>query len=187
VDANHCVPVIGDKTFGEPCERFEDNDDCDKGLFCMTKTSGGTGEGVCFEFCVPNDPNSCQLGGECQANNDGVLPLCETDCDPLEQDCSPGMGCYGAFETFICTPPTHEDGKGNDGDECHAIQSCMPGLTCASDHATADCTHDRCCTPFCAITGPETQCPEPTEECVAWFEEGQAPVGLEDVGYCGLP
>jgi hypothetical protein len=187
VDANKCVPIIGDREAGETCERFEENDDCDKGFFCMTKTSGSTGEGVCFEFCVPNDPSSCEFGGECMSFNDGVLPLCELECDPLLPDCPQDWGCYAAFDTFVCAIPGHEDGKGNDGDECYPFQSCVPGLVCVTGDATAGCATDTCCTPFCDLNGPDSQCPEPTEECVSWWEGGAAPEGYEHVGACMIP
>jgi hypothetical protein len=187
VDANKCVPIIGDKTFGELCDRTEENDDCDKGLFCMAKSSGSTGQGVCLEFCVPNDPGSCESGGECRPLNDGVLPLCETRCDPLQQDCPPQTGCYAGFDILVCAVPAHEDGKGNDGDECYAVQDCVPGLICVNAESTAGCAADACCTPFCDLTGPDTQCTDPAEECVSWFEEGEAPPGFDHVGACLIP
>jgi len=187
VDANKCVPIIGNKTFGEICERTEENDDCDKGFFCMAKTSGSTGQGVCLEFCVPNAPDQCQFGGACMPFNDGVLPICETECDPLLQDCPEEWGCYAAFDIFVCATPGHEDGEGFDGDECYAIQSCVPGFECVVGDATAGCTGEACCTPFCDVNGDASQCPEPTEECVPWFEPGQEPPGLDNVGTCQIP
>ena len=54
VDANKCVPVIGENQLGDPCERGADNDDCAVGLFCMTKTSGDTvaPTNTCSEICM---------------------------------------------------------------------------------------------------------------------------------------
>jgi hypothetical protein len=187
VDANKCVPIIGDKGFGETCERTQENDDCAKGFFCMPETSGGTGAGVCLEFCVPYAPEQCVFGGVCVPFNDGVLPLCETECDPLLQDCPQGWGCYPAYDKFICAKPAPVDGTGSDGADCFEFQSCLPGLVCVVDDSTAGCTSNACCTPFCDVTGPATQCSEPTEECVPWFEPGQAPEGYEDVGACVIP
>ena len=148
VDANHCVPTMGDKTFGENCTRVEGNDDCAPGLFCMTKTSGSTGDGICLEYCVVDDPDSCENGGSCLAFNDGALPLCEQECDPLLQDCQGNQGCYPAFDRFICAVPFLDQG-GSDGDPCQTIQSCKPGLACVNADALDGCAGNACCTPSC--------------------------------------
>jgi hypothetical protein len=185
VDANKCVPIIGNQQFGDPCIRMDDNDNCDKGLFCMTTTSAAEGDGFCLELCTVGEP--CDNGGQCLAFNDGVLPLCQVSCDPLLQDC-PGMqNCYAAFNDFICANPGFEAGLGNDGDPCQAIQSCREGLVCAG--ATADCDDPggSCCTPFCDVSGPAGQCSNPMEQCVAWFAPGEGPPGSEDVGACTVP
>ena len=184
VDANHCVPMMGMKQFGEPCTRVDGNDDCDKGLFCMTKTSGSTGEGICLEYCVVDDPNSCVNGGTCLAFNDGALPLCQQECDPLLQDCQGGQGCYPAFDSFVCAVPNLDQG-GADGDPCYTIQSCQKGLACVSADVLSDCQDTACCTPFCDLNAPDP-CTMP-EQCVAWFDMGMAPPGLEDVGACLVP
>jgi hypothetical protein len=186
VDRNECVPIIGNKMVGETCERTEVNDDCAKGLFCARSPSGSTGDGVCLEFCVPNLPGDCEFGGVCVPLNDGVMPLCLAECDPLLQDCPLPMGCYPAGDKFVCAMPEPMDGAGSDGDLCDRLQGCLPGLVCVGN-ATAGCPVDACCTSLCDVTGPDTQCPEPTEECVPWFEPGQAPEGLEDVGACMFP
>ncbi len=181
VDATKCVPVIGDDLWGEPCERFEDNDTCAAGFFCMTDVSGNTGMGSCLEYCSPGVP--CEFGGECFAFNDGVLPVCEVTCDPLLQDCPMGQGCYAAFDNFVCALPGAPDGLGNDGDTCNTIQSCNPGLICRG--GTAGCPMDgACCTPVCEVGGPDV-CMDPAEDCVQALED--PPPGLEIVGYCGVP
>lgn len=192
VDANKCVPIIGDGKYGDPCTRTEDNDDCDKGLFCMTKTTGGTGSGVCLEMCRPGDPDTCTMsGGECISSGDGVLPLCGQRCDPLLQDCPERFGCYAMYEWFVCWPPGHDAGEGRDGDDCYTLQSCMPGLVCVSSDVLADCTaSDACCTSFCDSsqgTVANPACTHPDEECVPWYEAGMTPSGYEDVGACLVP
>jgi hypothetical protein len=78
-------------------------------------------------------------------------------------------------------------GDADDGDDCDVFWYCRAGLVCVPEALTAGCETGQCCTPLCDITGPPGQCPEPSEECVPWFEAGQAPDGLENVGYCGLP
>ncbi len=189
VDALKCVPDMGDKQFGEKCNRTEDNDDCDVGLFCMTKTSGSTGEGICLPLCSIEDPGTCPQG-ECIAFNDGFLPLCEVACDPLTQDCiGDGVGCYAvlANDKFICASSGYEDGKGNDGDDCYTIQSCKPGLVCIDGAVQEGCVTERCCTPVCDVSMGGVECMSPMEECVSPWAQGEAPPEYQDVGLCTIP
>jgi hypothetical protein len=182
VDATKCVPILGDDLWGEPCERFADNDTCALGFFCMTDVSGNTGMGTCLEYCSPGIP--CVFGGQCFPFNDGVLPVCEVLCDPILQDCPEGQGCYAAFDNFVCAMPGAPEGQGNDGDPCFTIQSCNPGLLCRL--GTAGCPTDgACCTPVCELSGPAEQCADPAEDCVPALAD--PPPGLQDVGYCGVP
>ncbi|MCX4245871.1 hypothetical protein [Paraliomyxa miuraensis] len=182
VDATKCVPIIGDDLWGEACERFEDNDTCAPGYFCMTDVSGHTGMGTCLEYCSVEVP--CENGGECFPFNDGVLPVCEVLCDPILQDCPAGQGCYAAFDNFVCAMPGAPAGQGGDGDPCYTIQSCDPGLICRG--GTAGCPMDgACCTPVCELSGPPDQCTDPAEDCVPALDD--PPPGLQDVGYCGVP
>jgi hypothetical protein len=191
VDTNICVPIIGDVQYGQACTRTEMNDDCANTLFCMpSPSSGSTGPGVCLQFCDVSDPGSCGSAGlptaQCISFNDGVLPVCQDDCDPIMQNCGSGLGCYGAgLQGFSCSPPGAPPG-GDDGDDCFTIQSCLPGLMCASATVQNGCTSSQCCTPFCDLnTG--TGCLDPFEECVPYFEPGTQIPGYENVGHCGLP
>lgn len=181
VDANKCVPLMGDNTFGEECTRMADNDDCAAGFFCMTDVSGHEGPGFCLEFCTINQP--CEFGGECFAFNDGALPLCEEHCDPILQDCSPGQGCYQAFEAFVCAAPGPPEGGGNDGDTCATIQGCNPGLICQT--GTEGCVAESgCCTPVCDLTEPDP-CTSPGEDCIPVLTD--PPPMWQDVGACNVP
>jgi hypothetical protein len=142
--------------------------------------------GICKKFCDANDMNSCS-GGLCVPWNDGINPTCEYYCDPLAQDCAGNnVGCYPAFDSFVCHTTGFDDGKGQDGDDCYTIQSCIPGLVCVAGDVQTGCASDRCCTPICNVmdVGP---CSDPMEECVPWYEPGMAPPGLEDVGICAIP
>ncbi|MBK8264178.1 MAG: hypothetical protein IPK80_22920 [Nannocystis sp.] len=189
VDALKCVPTIDDKQYGEKCTRTEDNDDCDVGLFCMTKASGSTGEGVCLKLCTVMEPGTCPEG-ECIAFNDGFLPLCEIACDPLVQDCvGDGFGCYAVLsnDKFICAQSGFDDGEGNDGDDCYTIQSCKPGLVCLSGSVQEGCFGERCCTPVCDLTGDGTECIAPSEQCISPWAEGEAPPQYQEVGLCLIP
>ena len=181
VDATRCVPADGDDGWDEPCERTDDNDTCAPGLFCMTGVSGGTGPGICLEYCSPD--TACQFGGECFPFNDGVLPICQPTCDPLTQDCPDEQGCYSAFDGFLCATPGAADGEGDDGSPCATVQSCLPGLVCRPD--TAGCADaGACCTPWCALDGEGPPCSNP-EECLPALDD--PPPDRINVGYCGLP
>lgn len=186
VDANKCVPIVGDRQFGQPCIRTEENDDCARGLFCMGRTSGDTGQGICFDFCSIGDPDACQEnGGECTAFNGGTLPLCESSCNPLLQDCESPFSCYAASGEFLCAPP----GGAFEGEPCETIQHCQPGLVCASGTNLSNCNAASCCTSICDLAEGTTDnplCTAPTEQCVPWYQPGMAPQGQEDVGTCGL-
>lgn len=193
VDANRCVPIIGDRGLGERCVRTEDNDDCARGLFCMTATSGDTGDGVCLPYCDAYDPDSCAHAGlpgaVCAVFGDATLPLCAGGCDPLAQDCAPPYGCYAfAWGGFMCASPSHAKTMGNDGDACGAVQSCRPGLTCAPAQAQEGCEADACCTPLCECDPEQPEgvesvgCTGP-EVCQCFFG-GYAPPGYETFGVC---
>jgi hypothetical protein len=199
VDDDKCVPIIGDKKYGDACTRGVDNDDCATGLFCMTRTSGDTGDGVCMAFCdinLPNPNDSCDtrgaIDGQCVPFCDGTLPLCYVPCDPLAQDCIGPQGCYGGGQSFVCTFSGHAEDEGNDNDDCYTVQSCKPGLMCAAGHGQEGCESDACCTPFCecdpdqpeGIDSPE--CPTEGEQCVCYFTE-DAPPDYAHVGLCYLP
>jgi hypothetical protein len=204
VDADKCVEIIGDRQLGDLCQRMPENDDCDKGLFCMTKTSGDSGEGVCLAFCDINNPASCTdtglpngicVDGFEALAQEGILPLCLEACDPLAQDCTVPQGCYAAGAAdFVCNLPGYDDGKGNDDDDCYTIQSCKPGLLCANGMGQEGCQSDACCTPFCTCDpnlpsgdgDVGDQCDGNGEECLCYFTE-MAPPEYETVGSCALP
>jgi hypothetical protein len=189
VDANKCVPVTGNAQLGDPCVRTEDNDDCAAGLFCMTVTSGSTGDGVCLAFCNVATQDCADDGlpdANCIAFNDGTLPLCQDSCDPITQDCDGELGCYGVgAQGFVCSVPGYEPGLGSDGDMCYTIQSCKPGLGCTSADVLSDCDASRCCSPYCDLSDVDP-CIAP-EECVPYYEPGTAPPGYENVGVCAVP
>ncbi len=187
VDANHCVPITGNKQFGEVCTRVDGDDDCAAGFFCMTKTSGSVGDGVCGQYCVVDDNTTCDTGGECLTFNDGALPICQTECDPLIQDCPSPQGCFAASDKFVCANPNLDQG-GTQGDPCHTIQSCQPGNVCTSADFVDGCSDTACCSPWCDLTDASTHAAcQGAEECTAWYADGEAPPGHEDVGACSIP
>ena len=147
--------------------------------------------GLCLQFCEQTNPTSCANSGlpnaECLSLNDGVLPLCQEPCDPLAQDCGTGWGCYGVgTQGFSCAIPGYDDALGNDADECYTIQSCKPGLICSEGTTVANCDAARCCTQFCDLGQGNSECTDPGEECVPYFD-GAAPPGYANVGTCSIP
>jgi hypothetical protein len=187
VDSTQCVPIIGHKTAGEECTRTETNDDCEAGYFCTTQTSGSTGTGFCEQLCVLGDPASC-TEGTCISYNDGVLPLCRVECDPLLQDCPQnGFGCYPGGDAFVCGKPAADVGMGLVGDGCYTARSCQPGLACLDAASLANCADTRCCSYFCDVTDGNFMCGDPAEQCVEWFTMGNAPPEYMNVGACSVP
>ena len=190
VDANMCMPIIGTKGLGEFCTREGDNDDCDRGLVCLSidGCTGQDGAGICAAFCDADD--SCDgtaiEDGECFAWGDSVLILCGGECDPLASWCGDGYGCYQGWPARFMCIETMLTGSGDDGAPCDRVQGCLPGLLCQPAVTLADCGGDHCCTPVCDLMGDGSECTTPMESCRPYFD-GNAPPGLEQVGGCGVP
>lgn len=182
VDATKCMPETGEAVAGESCTREADNDDCAAGFFCMTDVSGHTGMGFCLEYC-DTDVGVCEYGGDCFGFNDGALPVCQVTCDPIVQDCSPGLGCFAAFDNFVCAQPGYPEGGGGDGDPCATIQGCQPGLVCSA--VTEDCQATSCCSPICDLNEGNAECTNPAEMCIQALDN--PPPSLQNVGVCGVP
>jgi hypothetical protein len=168
-------------------------DNCDVGNMCWN-VDPSTKEGVCIGFCQGSAANPvCEdPATECTIMNDGVLILCLRPCDPLLSGCGPTEGCYAepGRSAFFCAPDA-SDASGAHGDACEAPESCDPGLACADPEAVVGCMDSGCCTQLCDLTSelPDAPCSGASdgETCVAYFADGEAPVGLEHVGICVLP
>ncbi|MBK6916543.1 MAG: ribulose phosphate epimerase [Deltaproteobacteria bacterium] len=162
-------------------------DDCALGSMCWNTNEEGLG--TCVAFCggteaapVCDDPQS-----SCVIANDGVLTLCLPLCDPLVQDCGPEEACYPVNDGFACAPEESGETGGN-GDPCEFLNVCDPGLFCANASAMPDCQDSTgCCTNFCDLNEGNTGCSGAGVECVAWYDVGQAPPGLEQLGACLIP
>jgi hypothetical protein len=115
-------------------------------------------------------------------SNEGSIALCLEICDPLAQDCDPGLGCYWANNEFYCLETTQDILL---GEPCETIDSCLPGLACLPAEVLPDCMGSDCCASFCSVAVPE--CPQPGTECADFFEMGMAPPGYEDIGVCVIP
>lgn len=174
-DAPKCVPLFGDLEPGEPCTydgRVEATDDCDETSMCY--------DGTCQRYCTGTaDDPMCPVGLGCASERHGdPFALCLPLCDPLLQDCSPGS-CYWRNEQFLCNP----SGEVGVGEPCGFVNDCAGGSACIDAELIPDCLGAACCSPLCKLDEPYCES-LPGSECVAWFEPGQAPAGLELVGVC---
>lgn len=197
-NATHCVPVVDDPAHpGEPCAMTESVasgiDDCAAGSFCWF-IDHETLEGVCIESCAGSaDAWTCPESQHCDISNDGTLLLCLQTCDPLVPSCPNGQICFNSIDgsTFICdTPNAAVMGMpGMYGAPCDYVNACAYGLFCAYPEEVPGCDNDYgCCSEFCD-TGAENTCSgkDGGQQCVGWFDQGEAAPGLEHVGYCTIP
>ncbi len=95
------------------------------------------------------------------------------------------MLCVANQGSFSCAVDASGD-AGAYGDPCEFLNVCDPGLACLNPENLPDCDMQNagCCTPFCDLGNPS--CPDQALNCTAWFEEGQAPNGFENLGICVL-
>lgn len=159
-------------------------DTCDIGAMCWD-VDEDTEEGTCVPMCIGSQENPICADPDtsCAIANGGLIILCLPTCDPLLQDCDGDQGCYPVNDSFNCVPT----GTDEEGDTCEFINGCGLGLACLStDDYGLGCLGVGCCSSFCDTDQP-SDCPEPTHECVAWYEEGMAPPGYDNVGVCSVP
>ncbi len=167
-------------------------DSCDLDMMCYY-VDPDTNLGQCIEFCQGAEANPlCDPGFVCSIANNGVLTLCRPECDPLLQDCVGSAACLPAAGSQLFTCIIDASGKGGAaGDPCEFINSCDPGLFCAGADAVPGCQQSTgCCSEFCDLTlsDPSAACSlGGGQECVPWYEEGQAPPGNEGIGSCAVP
>ncbi|MEM9453863.1 MAG: ribulose phosphate epimerase [Myxococcota bacterium] len=190
-NATRCVPIAQDPGApGEPC-MVESNglhgiDDCELGAVCWYVNSE-TLEGTCLALCTgdPSNPHCEDPNSTCHITSDGPI-FCIPRCHPVAQDCSEGFACYPRLDEFTCAPDASGD-MGAAGDPCEFINVCDPGTFCASADSVPDCPGALgCCSPFCELGDPMPPC-LPGQVCTPYYEEGSAPRGLEQIGYCALP
>ena len=183
-DDYKCVAIMGDATASDPCiydGPAEASDTCGPGLQCWTPV---TGDDVCFDLCSGSaDDPVCPASTRCVIEQDFV-PVCFPVCHALLQDCGIGEACWWLpdKEIFSCVFTTQDIPL---GEPCGFVNDCAGGLTCTDAMLMPNCNGSACCAAFCDLSFPA--CPQMGTECTSFFEEGMAPAGWEDVGYCILP
>lgn len=187
----HCVPI--DDSAGQPGDECTAQggggsgiDSC--GIDSMCWNVDEEGNGTCVAFCLGSEENpSCaDTESTCVIANDGVLNVCLPICDPLIQDCGDGQACYPIGDAFACGPDVSGE-LGLFGDACEAINVCDAGMFCAAPQLVPGCEGAGCCTSFCDLEEVGAACPGAGQECVGWFDEGQAPPGADMLGACIIP
>jgi hypothetical protein len=187
LNANKCVPVLGEGHVGDPCisdGAVEATDDCDAKSVCHDLMEvDGQLVGECAAFCTGNaDEPTCDPGTACLIQGDGSVTLCIDTCDPLAQNCDPGFGCYWSTVDFVCLFTTQDIPT---GEACGYVNDCASGNYCADGSEVPGCEAPACCTSYCDLSQPT--CMLPGSECVAFFDEGMAPAGHENLGICLIP
>ena len=171
LDAQKCVPVLGNGQPGDPCISsgiVEATDDCGQNSYCWA--AGDTG--ICVEMCQGTlDAPTCSMG-ECSVEDD-FLALCLPTCDPVLQDCVQGLGCHWFNEHFTCTP-TADVAL---GEACDTVDDCAAGLTCLNADMLPNCGGVGCCASYCEVDAAQP-CPQMGTECVSF--QG-------NLGVCALP
>lgn len=189
-DNSGCFPADPEPVaLGEPCVHedftWSGRDNCPVGAMCEDFDRDGVG--VCREFCHNSMPDECTEPDavpwvgcqECGC-------VCQVSCDPRDDGCGEGNGCYLRYNLGICGPTVPEPGQ--QGDPCEFENGCAPGLACIGADSAPDCDPklgSGCCTPYCDVSDPV--CPEGSQCEQLWAPgEAAAPI-LEDLGYCILP
>jgi hypothetical protein len=157
---------------------------CDAGLVCLSD--------VCVDPSAESSSEESTTQTETTDTETTDTETTDTDstetgeelvpCDPLLQDCPQGELCAWSGDIFGCLDSTRQIPS---GEPCDAVNDCAAGNFCADAAALPACNGAACCAPFCDLTDPI--CSIAGTECVAFFEEGMAPPGHEDVGVCILP
>ncbi|MEM7158239.1 MAG: ribulose phosphate epimerase [Myxococcota bacterium] len=167
--------------------------DCDLGSMCWD-VDAEIRQGTCVAMCTgdPQSPTCDDPDTSCTIVNDGVLTLCLYDCDPLIQDCATGQACYPVNGSFTCAPDASGPELGTYGDPCGAINACDVGLFCALPESVPGCDGSGgCCSDFCDLEAndPLDDCSGAAggQECLPWFDEGEAPPGAQAYGACAIP
>ncbi len=179
------------KQQGEPCSSVggagSGDDDCGRGLLCWIDDVQGE-MGTCTPFCTGDwGAPICPDGLQCAGFLSLGIGVCLKGCDPLAQDCPGDDLCLPQGEDYGWGCMLDASGEaGAYGDPCDAPNTCDRGLLCLGPELFLECGAEGCCSPFCDLDSPNT-CPGASQTCVAWYDEGDAVKGYENVGFCAVP
>ena len=184
-NANKCVPA-GDRPPGLGCtvegSATSGLDTCQAGAMCWD-VDPDTLAGVCVAQCQgsPQSP-ACNIGSACYTTNLGSINLCIATCDPLEAKCDGVCVFDGSEDQFICLPDA--SGRAMLHDACEFSNGCPPGSACANAALSTLCAveTDTCCLAYCDLTVADVCGAD--QECLPFFDRGEAPPDLENVGLC---
>lgn len=196
-DSNVCRPVDGDKTEGDDCmgAGVDGFDDCGPGLMCWD-ADADTGLGTCISFCQgsPQMPSCPTAGQLCAQANNGTLPICLDECDPLSPSCpdpddlcipnpgEPGFVCVLDASGGMAPYGTPCNGPNEDDNSCNQGTICIPSEQVPSP----DCTSSPgCCSNICDLSAGNGQCQGQGQECLPFYT--MTVPGYEDVGICAIP
>lgn len=194
-DAARCLDVVEEPAQdGEPCmvmgDEWSGRDDCDVGLVCY-ELDPETDTGVCRALCDPGGAACSDPSTTCVSWFDGGLPICSPTCDPLLQDCGPGMACVGdpdivcdAGACGISRPPN--TGVALQGEPCDWPTDCELGLQCTDGAVVPGCVDARCCTEICDAADPASCDAVPGTSCVP-VDSASCPPAIYDAGVCITP
>ena len=168
-------------SFGQsPSDGF---DDCERHALCRgfpeaRCVSMAFGQG--FGFSCPSPDERVWVDAS------GMWILCLPVCNPLNDECPEGLGCFSDNEAFDCAPLGEPVGA--KFETCDSPTACAPGLACVSPGKSSACAQDQpgCCLPFCDVAAP--RCPDRLE-CIPWWSPSRVdtlPI-IEHVGVCVEP
>jgi hypothetical protein len=183
----------GHADIGDPCSIAESlysgTDDCDISAMCWN-ADPDTLVGECVAFCSGSEANpvcedaarSCFIGWE------GEIILCLPRCNPLASICDVGEECIFDWQSpdgvFVCMPEVHVAPQAY-GDDCSDALACGTGLVCRAAADVPGCVGTHCCTTLADLAAPPP-CPDVTQTCLPFYEDGTAPEGLENLCFCGV-
>lgn len=190
-NSDKCVPVMENPAkVGEACfvvgNGVSGVDNCEAGAMCWDTDAEGIG--YCIAMCTGSiyEP-MCIAGTDCIVTAEASLILCLPICDPTSGICASEDVCAWTGAWFDCVPDESGD-EGQAHDVCAGVDTCDPGLVCAMSSAAVECDVNMpgCCEPFCDLDDA-FECPGEGQVCVPFFAEGEAPAGLEHIGFCSVP
>jgi hypothetical protein len=188
-NATKCEPIMEDPAqLNEDCFVVDNAvtgiDNCDLGLICWFADVENLGR--CIALCSGSaESPTCTDGFWCRIYSSGAF--CYEFCHPLSPSCTHTEDkCLFDSYNFSCAP--YPSGDKQVHEPCDHDYSCAQGLSCINSTATMECdpAFQFCCEPLCDTSLPNN-CPGQDQECLPFFEPGDAPSSLETLGVCSLP